>query len=74
MPPPLLKWQVNIIEQYHVLNYDTNFIADEAQCSDRTVRKIRLDLELWGTPYPPKVRAVGRPRFFTKAEEDVGDV
>ena len=71
MPPRLSDAKVNSIINYLQLGWDPYRIATAVEVADRTVRRIRLSIECFGTPYPPKIRAVGRPRTFTVAEEDV---
>ena len=47
-------------------------IAKVHKVSLKTVYRIRENLDIWGTPYPPRIQSIGRPRLLTEAQELVG--
>jgi hypothetical protein len=47
-------------------------IAASLSLSHMTVYRIRLNYDLFGTPYPPSCVKRGRPQAFTRAEQDIG--
>ena len=44
-------------------------IALEMGVDKKTIERMRLSFELFGTPYPPPFAKIGRPRALTTAEE-----
>ena len=52
-------------------NWPVEQIALHVQVHPKTIKRMRLSYELFGTPYPPKVVNTGRPRALTGAHEQV---
>ena len=50
------------------------WIAAATQVGIMTVYRIRTSLDVWGTPYPPPLGAIGRPSALLAAEIEVRNV
>jgi transposase len=53
----------------HIAASENNTEVERATgVARKTVRKIRLNLEYWGTPYPPRTVQLGRPSILRNAQ------
>jgi len=51
-------------------NLSASDIGKEVGRSTRTIERMRQSLDLFGTPYLPKVNSPGRPRALAKSQVD----
>jgi len=51
------------------MGYGDQTIAREVGVNRKTVRSLRINLEIYGEFYPPSPHVIGRPRILSVAEE-----
>jgi hypothetical protein len=52
-------------------NEEVPAIRKAIKVAKSTIYRIRLNLDLWGTPYPPPTVVLGRPRGLLPYQEEV---
>ena len=62
MPGRLPDGLVNRIKIYLDLDRPIGEIVERTKVSRSTIFRIRLNLDVFGTPYPPRTVKLGRPR------------
>lgn len=65
--PPVIRSQ---IVRYLLLHWRPDAIADNVNCSTRTVYNIQENLFMYGSPFRPQFRPKGGPRKLHKAAEE----
>jgi transposase len=64
LPPHTIR----SIEEHIAAGENNCEVARAAGVKRDTVRKMRLSLEYWGTPYAPRTVRLGRPRLLAEAQ------
>jgi hypothetical protein len=52
-------------------NEEVPAIEEATKVAKSTIYRIRLNLDIWGTPYPPSTVILGRPRGLLPYQEEV---
>lgn len=64
--PSYRIWQICVALYY---GWAVEWIVAATQVHRATIYRIRTSLDVWGTPYPPSLAKIGRPRLLTALHE-----
>ena len=68
--PSYRIWQICVALYY---GWAVEWIVAATQVHRATIYRIRTSLDVWGTPYPPSLAKIGRPRLLTALHKKVRD-
>ena len=68
------KWQIHQILVAFLFDWTVKCIAAATKLHLSTIYRIRLNLDLYGEPYPPANLKIGRPSNMQAEHEQVSDI